>query len=125
MIRNLTYLAAFLCAAAIVPAQATAEEQSVDAILAEAQAYLHLSCTSLVAQYGADEEKILDIVELMIAVSLNNRAIDFLSLDLTDVEAEEIQAEFADQIGDACADDADQLLAGIIDHTVAELVQFY
>lgn len=60
-----------------------------------------------------------------LAVSLNNRGIDFLQMNLTDQEVSEIQSQFADQIGDACADDADRLMAGIVDEVTAELVQFY
>ena len=115
------FFAALCLAAPIAQAQdATAAE-----ILTEAQTVLHLTCNTLVEAYDDDEEAMLDAVGLMVAVSLNNRGIDFLTLDLTDQEATEIRAEFADQIGDACADDADQLMAGIVDRTVAELVEFY
>ena len=115
------FFAALSLAAPIAQAQdATAAE-----ILTEAQGVLHLTCNTLVEAYDDDEEAMLDAVGLMVAVSLNNRGIDFLTLDLTDQEATEIRAEFADQIGDACADDADQLMAGIVDRTVAALVEFY
>lgn len=115
------FFAALCLAAPIAQAQdATAAE-----ILTEAQTVLHLTCNTLVEAYDDDEEAMLDAVGLMVAVSLNNRGIDFLTLDLTDQEATEIRAEFADQIGDACADDADQLMAGIVDRTVAALVEFY
>ncbi|TMV09080.1 hypothetical protein FGK63_08175 [Ruegeria sediminis] len=102
-----------------------AQDAEAEAILAEAQGYLHLTCNTLVAQYDNDEDKMLDVIGLMLAVSLNNRGIDFLQMNLTDAEVEEIQTEFADQIGDACAADADRLMAGIVDEVTAELVQYY
>lgn len=104
---------------------AVAQEKSTEEILNEAQRVLHLTCNSLFETYGEDEDAMLDVIELMIAVSLNNRGIDFNTLDLTPQETVEIQAEFADQIGDICAEDADALMAGIVDHTVADLVTYY
>lgn len=121
MIR-LTVLSLALCAAAT---QGAAQDARTEAILAEAQGHLHLTCNTLVEQYDNDEDKMLDVIGLMLAVSLNNRGIDFLQMNLTDTEVDEIQTEFADQIGDACADDADRLMAGIVDEVTAELVQFY
>ncbi len=111
--------------AAILSGPAFAQDQNAAEILSEAQGFLHLTCNSLVETFGEDENAMLDVIGLMIAVSLNNRGIDFIALDLTPEENAEIQAEFADQIGDACADDADALMAGIVDYTVADLVTFY
>lgn len=113
-------LAATLCAF-----PAFAQEQTGEQILQEAQGTLHLTCNTIVDAYGSDEDAMLDAIGLMIAVSLNNRGIDFTDMNLTDAEVDEIQSEFADALGDACAEDADALLAGIVDHTVADLVQFY
>lgn len=102
-----------------------AQDRSTEEILAEAQGVLHLTCNTLFETYGENEDAMLDAIGLMIAVSLNNRGIDFTALKLTSQETEEIQAEFADQIGDICAEDADALMAGIVDHTVADLVTYY
>jgi len=116
------------CAAAtaiFLSGPAAAQDQSAAEILSEAQGVLHLTCNTLVDTYGEDEDAMLDVIGLMIAVSLNNRGINFITLELTPEEGEEIQAEFADQIGDACAEDADALMAGIVDLTVADLVTFY
>ena len=121
MFRRLPFIAVAACLAAPVAAQ---DAQAQD-ILAEAQGVLHLTCNTMVETYQDDEDEMLDAIGLMVAVSLNNRGIDFLQLDLTEQETTEIRAEFADQIGDSCADDADQLMAGIVDQVVAELVQFY
>lgn len=102
-----------------------AQDAEAQTILAEAQGYLHLTCNTLVEEFDDDTDRMLDVIGLMLAVSLNNRGIDFLQMNLTDAELDEIQNEFADQIGDACADDADRLMAGIVDEVTAELVQFY
>lgn len=110
---------------AVLSTATAAFSEDGEAMLLEAQGYLDLTCNTIVERFGEDEDKMLDVVGLMVAVSLNNRGIDFLKLDLTDQETEEIQAEFADQIGDACAEDADRLLAGIVDTVVSDLVLFY
>lgn len=121
MIRKTLFSLAFLMAAPTSYAQ----DAQAEAILAEAQGYLHLTCNTLVAEFDDNEDKMLDVIGLMLAVSLNNRGIDFLQMNLTDQEVDEIQTEFADQIGDACAEDADRLMAGIVDEVTAELVQYY
>lgn len=121
MFRKIVFPLALIMAA---PAS-YAQDAQAEAILTEAQGYLHLTCNTLVAEFDDDEDKMLDVIGLMLAVSLNNRGIDFLQMNLTDQEVNEIQNEFADQIGDACADDADRLMAGIVDEVTAELVQFY
>lgn len=102
-----------------------AQDRTTEDILNEAQGVLHLTCNTLFETYGENEDAMLDVIGLMVAVSLNNRGIDFTKLDLTPQETDEIQAEFADQIGDICAEDADALMAGIVDHTVADLVTYY
>ncbi|MDU9006859.1 hypothetical protein [Sedimentitalea todarodis] len=104
---------------------ASAQDRPTEEILSEAQGVLHLTCNTLFETYGNNEDAMLDVIGLMVAVSLNNRGIDFTTLDLTPQEKDEIQAEFADQIGDICAEDADALMAGIVDHTVADLVTYY
>jgi len=126
MFRNLIALAApALIATLSATTPLAAQDIDAEETLREAQGYLHLTCNSLNDSFGPDEDAMLDVIGLMIAVSLNNRQIDFTTLDLTPDETSEIQAEFADQIGDACAGDADALMAGIVDRTVAELVQYY
>lgn len=111
--------------ACLIAAPVAAQEMNAEEVLSEAQGYLHLTCNTVVKTHGTDEDKMLDIVGLMIAVSLNNRQIDFTTLNLSDAEVTEIRSEFAEQIGNACAHDADQLLAGIVDGVVAELVLYY
>ena len=108
--------------AAVLCSPLAAQDKPTEEVLSEAQGVLHLTCTTLFETYGDNEDAMLDVIGLMIAVSLNNRGIDFTKLELTPQETIEIQAEFADQIGDICAEDADALMAGIVDHTVADLV---
>lgn len=116
---------ALLCTAVLMASPAIAQDSEASVLLSEAQGVLHLTCNTIVGTYGEDDERLLDVIGLMAAVSLNNRGIDFLQMNLTDDEVTEIRAEFADQIGDACAEDADRLMAGIVDDVIAELVQFY
>ena len=111
--------------AAVLWSPLAAQDKPTEEVLSEAQGVLHLTCNTLFETYGDNEDAMLDVIGLMIAVSLNNRGIDFTKLELTPQEIIEIQAEFADQIGDICAEDADVLMAGIVDHTVADLVTYY
>ncbi|WP_306150532.1 MULTISPECIES: hypothetical protein [unclassified Roseibium] len=104
---------------------AWAADKSVEDYLLEGQQVMHLSCKGVVDLHGNDETAIMQVVEKMAAVSLINRQIDIPSKQLTEQEEEEIWLEFADALADACADDADQLLAGIIDRAIAGLIQFY
>lgn len=116
-------LAALVILAA--PAIATAEEKTAEEYLNEAAKVLHHTCRSVEEKFGEDDAAVVDVIEKMIAVSLYNREIDFTQIELTPEEGEELWREFADELGDRCAEDADALLAGIVDRIVAELVQFY
>lgn len=107
------------------PAIATAEDKTAEQYLIEAATVLHHSCRSVEEKFGEDDAAVVDVVEKMIAVSLYNREIDFTQIELTPEEGEELWREFADELGDRCADDANALLAGIVDGIVAKLVQFY
>jgi len=125
MTKHIFQASAVICAAILFSGPVAAQDKSTSEILSEAQGFLHLTCNSLSSANSDDEDAMLDVIGLMIAVSLDNRGIDFTSLDLTPQETAEIQAEFADQIGDICAEDANALMAGIVDHTVADLVTYY
>lgn len=120
-------LIAPLAALAILatPAITTAEEKTAEEYLAEATTLLHHSCRTAEEKFGEDDAAVVDVIEKMIAVSLYNREIDFTQIELTPEEGEELWREFADELGDRCAEDADALLAGIVDGIVADLVQFY
>ena len=114
-----------LALAFTAPAIATAEDKTAEEYLAEAATVLHHSCRSVEEKFGEDDAAVVDVVEKMIAVSLYNREIDFTQIELTPEEGEELWREFADKLGDRCADDANALLAGIVDGIVTKLVQFY
>jgi hypothetical protein len=64
----------------------------------------------------------LHAVRMMVAVSLSNRNIDLTTYDLDDAKKEEIKAKFLSMLEDGCASDSNALLAGIVDHSVHELV---
>lgn len=123
MKRILTSLA-FAALVTAAPALA-ADEKTAEQYLAEAAKVLHHSCRSLEEKFGEDDNAVVDVIQKMIAVTLYNRSIDFTTLKLTPEQGEELWREFADELGDRCADDADGLLAGMVDRIVARLTQFY
>jgi len=48
----------------------------MDQIIHDAMPYMHHSCESVIANYGDDEDQVLEIVRLMSMVSLYNREIN-------------------------------------------------
>ncbi|MGI9483394.1 MAG: hypothetical protein ACR2OR_13665 [Hyphomicrobiales bacterium] len=83
---------------------------------------MHYSCASLVDEAGKDEERILNVVRLMVGVSLHNRQIDITSYKLDDAEKKEIKARFIEMLKEGCAEDKHALLAGIVDESVKKIL---
>ena len=120
--RRLLAAAAVLIASPVV---APAQNVTLEQFMAEAAPHMHHSCRTAEETYGADDAALYEVVEAMVAVSLINRKIDLVNDPLTPAEADELWREFADELGDRCANDIDALLAGVIDGIVADLAEFY
>ena len=102
-------------------AGSAASDEMFDNYMEKAAPVMHYSCASLVAEAGDDNEQILHAVRMMVAVSLHNRSIDLTTYDFDDAKKEEIKARFIEMVQDGCANDADALLAGIVDASVHEI----
>ncbi len=90
-------------------------DEEMDRILNEAMPHMHHSCESILANYPDDEEKVAEIVGMMVAVSLFNREVD-VEKEIPDEEQRAtLKVEFVDRLEQVCEADPDTLLAGAVD----------
>ncbi|CUH46588.1 YmgD family protein [Ruegeria atlantica] len=90
-------------------------DEEMDRILNAAMPHMHHSCESILANYPDDEEKVAEIVGLMVAVSLFNREFD-VEAEIPDEEQRAtLRVEFIDRLEQVCEADPDTLLAGAVD----------
>lgn len=92
-----------------------------DNYMANAAPIMHYSCATLVEDVGEDNDRILEVVKLMVAVSLHNRDIDLTTYDLDDAKKEAIRERFVTLLREGCSNDKNALLAGIVDASVHEV----
>ena len=90
-------------------------DEAMDRILNEAMPHMHHSCESILANYPDDEEKVAEIVGLMVAVSLFNREFDIEKEIPDDEQRATLRVEFIDRLEQVCEVDPDTLLAGAVD----------
>jgi hypothetical protein len=117
-VRTFTIVAACMAAASA----AAQVDEEMNRILDEAMPYMHHSCESVINNYGDDEEKIAEIVRLMVAVSLFNREIDIEKQIPDEAERASLKDEFVEALEDVCEADPDALLAGAVDIAVKDAV---
>ena len=97
-------------------------DEEMNRILDEAMPFMHHSCASVVAEYGDDEEKVGEIVRLMVAVSLFNRSIDVEQLFPEDAARDALKDEFIKALEETCEADPDTLLAGAVDTATKDAI---
>ena len=90
-------------------------DEAMDRILNEAMPHMHHSCESILANYPDDEEKVAEIVGLMVAVSLFNREFDIEKEIPDDEQRATLRVEFIDRLEQVCEADPYTLLAGAVD----------
>ncbi len=93
-------------------------DEKMDQIIHDAMPYMHHSCESIIANYGDDEDQVLEIVRLMSMVSLYNREINVEVAVPDEAEREDLNVEFLDVLGVECGSDPDALLAGVVDAAI-------
>jgi hypothetical protein len=108
---------ALSCSAGIARADAAMENY-----LRNAAPVMHYSCASLVEDAGKNEERILEVVRMMVGVSFYNRQIDITEYDTNAENLKEIKSRFIAELKEACAKDNDALLAGIVDNSVRKIL---
>jgi hypothetical protein len=117
-VRTFTIVAACMAAASA----AAQVDEEMNRILDEAMPYMHHSCESIILNYGDDEDKVAEIVRLMVAVSLFNREIDIEKQIPDEAERASLKDEFVEALEDVCEADPDALLAGAVDTAVKDAV---
>jgi hypothetical protein len=117
-VRTFTIVAACMAAASA----AAQVDEEMNRILDEAMPYMHHSCESIILNYGDDEDKVAEIVRLMVAVSLFNREIDIEKQIPDEAERASLKDEFVEALEEACEADPDALLAGAVDTAVKDAV---
>jgi hypothetical protein len=117
-VRTFTIVAACMAAASA----AAQVDEEMNRILDEAMPYMHHSCESIILNYGDDEDKVAEIVRLMVAVSLFNREIDIEKQIPDEAERASLKDEFVEALEDVCEADPDALLAGAVDIAVKDAV---
>lgn len=97
-----------------------AADDGAEMYLDRAEEILHHSCASLVEESGEDTTQIESVVRLMVAVSLYNRDLDLSEIVKTDEEKEGLKSDFIKSVSKACEEDADSLLAGVVDRAIVQ-----
>ena len=87
-----------------------------------AQEILHHSCASLAEETSGDELQMNMVVGLMVAVSLYNREIDITDFSRTDEENAALSSKFVAAVKKDCEEDADSLLAGVVDRAIVHIL---
>lgn len=123
MLKKLNILAAICFMLIGIAGNANAENKQKQEpkrdYITEAQPYLHLSCEGLVDVLGEDEEKIENVIGLMMAVSLINRNIDITKLITTEKSETEFRTFLEKALRKQCADDAQSLMVTNVDRAIA------
>ncbi len=103
--------------ATAVKADAEAEQYVDDAL-----PLMYHTCASVVEESDGKTEYVDKVIRALLAVSLYNREIDISKYAKTDEDKTELQKKFASELGDACEEDNNALLAGVIDDAVVEVL---
>ncbi len=90
-------------------------EEEMDRILTAAMPHMHHSCESILANYPDNEEKVAEIVGLMVAVSLFNREFDVEAEIPEEKQRATLRVEFVDRLEQVCESDPNTLLAAAVD----------
>jgi hypothetical protein len=112
--------AAFL--ALLYSASIAQADAAMESYLRNAAPVMHYSCASLVEDAGKNEERILEVVRMMVGVSFYNRQIDITEYNTSAENIKEIKSRFIAELKEACAKDNDALLAGIVDTSVRKIL---
>ena len=120
---NISKCAAPVAIALMVFGGTVKADEEMERILNEVAQFMHHSCASVTSDFGDDEEKVAEIVRLMAAVSLFNRAVDVEQLFPEEAARDALKGKFTESLKAACTSDPDALLAGAVDAAVKDAVQ--
>lgn len=91
-------------------------EKYVDAALP----LMYHSCTSVVKEADGNEAQVESVIRALAAVSLYNRDVTVPMFDVSDEAKAAMHDKFVEAVTKGCEADKNALLAGVIDHAIAE-----
>lgn len=92
------------------------EVHSVEWYLEQARPHLHHSCESAWQEVRHDQDKLIEMIGVISAVSFYNHDFNIERLRaLSDEKQDVLQREFYEEIGDHCRENSQALLAGVVD----------
>lgn len=107
---------ALLCSlSTVVLADAEAEKYVDDAL-----PLMYHSCKSVVEEAAGDNASIDKVIRALVAVSLYNRDVEISSFEISDEAKTALHDKFVAALKKGCEADKNALLAGVIDHAVAD-----
>jgi hypothetical protein len=99
---------------------ATAEDvKTVEWYLEQARPHLHHSCQSAWDSVEQDQDRFIDMVGTISAVSFYNHDFDIERLNsLSEEKQDAFQMEFYEEVGELCRQNNQALLAGVVDFSL-------
>lgn len=86
----------------------------------EALPYMYHSCQSVVDEAAGNDMYIAEVVRSLVAVSLYNRDVDKATFEVGAEATTAMHDKFEAAVKKGCEEDKNALLAGVVDHAVAE-----
>lgn len=111
-----TAVPAFYLAVTAVASADPAAEKYID----DALPLMYHSCKSVVEEASGDQAYIEKVVRSLVAVSLYNRDVDMARFEISEEKKDTLHDKFVEALKKGCEADKDSLLAGVIDHAVAD-----
>lgn len=110
-----------LCAAfGLAPLNSAADEaRSAEWYLEQARPHLHHSCQSAWEAVNQDQDRFIDLVGTVSAVSFYNHNFDIERLRaLPEEKQQELTREFYEEVGELCRRNSRSLFAGVVDYSL-------
>ncbi len=106
--------------AGLAPLRSSADEaRSAEWYLEQARPYLHHSCQSAWDAVEQNQDKFIEMVGVVSAVSFYNHDFDIERLRaLPEEKQKQLQREFYEEIGELCRQNNQSLFAGVVDFSL-------
>jgi hypothetical protein len=95
-------------------------DEAAEKYVDDALPYMYHSCKSVVEEAAGDNAYIEKVIRAILAVPLYNRDVDMARFEISDDAKTTLHDKFVAALKKGCEADKDALLAGVIDHAVAE-----
>lgn len=96
-----------------------ADQKTIDEYIEAARPYLHLSCQGAWEASGEDPEKYVAIMNSFVSIAFINHNFDVQRIyDAPEADQKQLRTIFYDDIGQRCAENPQNLLAGIVERSL-------